>query len=238
MTSIHYIDVGHGDATLIVSNKHTMLLDCGNRNHGSHILTYISQLGIDHLDGIIVTHPHCDHDGALPHIISNIHTTAVYVHTSNTRMYSTDTPVYCLSAGDTLHYNAVKYSILGPVTSYTTTNNQSLIVRVDASDCSALFTGDIASRAEQDLVTVCQANLLCDIIHVPHHGSNSASCPQLLAAVQPDYAIISCGNQYGLPHPHTLSRYSTYSNATVLTTSDCGTIIANLAKGTITMVTQ
>ena len=41
-----------------------------------------------------------------------------------------------------------------------------------------------------------------------HHGSNSSTSPELLAAVHPKYAIISAGaqNPFGHPRPEVLQR--------------------------------
>ncbi len=62
---IHFIDVGEGDATLIICDGHIMLIDGGPSSASSLIYTYLKNHSIDHLDYIVCTHPHEDHVGGL-----------------------------------------------------------------------------------------------------------------------------------------------------------------------------
>ena len=52
------------------------------------------------------------------------------------------------------------------------------------------------------------AHLAADVLCVGHHGSNDSACSEFLDAVQPSYAVISCGagNSYGHPDRRTLAR--------------------------------
>jgi competence protein ComEC len=49
--------------------------------------------------------------------------------------------------------------------------------------------------------------LRADVLKVGHHGSRTSSTPELVAAVRPELAVISCGvrNRFGHPHPETLA---------------------------------
>ena len=57
-----------------------------------------------------------------------------------------------------------------------------------------------------------------------HHGSQTSSTSEFIQAVDPKWAVISCGagNSYGHPHEKTLS---TLSHVEVLRTDELGTII-------------
>ena len=73
-------------------------------------------------------------------------------------------------------------------------------------------------------------NLKSDVLKVGHHGSSTATSPNFLNAVSPNYAVISvgAGNDYGHPHPVTLQKlaaagvkvYRTDLNGTITVTSD------------------
>ena len=69
--SVVAIDVGQGDATLIVSpSGEAALVDAGPPGQGEEaILPLISSLGVAKLDALIVTHYHEDHFGGVPEVI-------------------------------------------------------------------------------------------------------------------------------------------------------------------------
>ncbi len=50
-------------------------------------------------------------------------------------------------------------------------------------------------------------SLKADVLKMPHHGSSNGASEAFLNAVDPDYAVISCGygNSYGHPHEETVS---------------------------------
>ncbi len=86
-------------------------------------------------------------------------------------------------------------------------NEFSQVWRFEKDGLSALFTGDISAEQEQLLL---KRGMLSDItvLKVAHHGSKYSSDAEFLAAVSPEYAVISCSanNNYGHPAPETLER--------------------------------
>ena len=61
----HFIDVGQADATLLVCDGETMLIDGGNKDDSSLLYTYLKENDISHLDYVVGTHAHEDHIGGL-----------------------------------------------------------------------------------------------------------------------------------------------------------------------------
>ena len=47
-----------------------------------------------------------------------------------------------------------------------------------------------------------------DVLHVGHHASRTASADRFLKNVNPEYAVISCGegNSYGHPHKEVIDK--------------------------------
>ena len=67
--SVHFIDVGQGDSTLVISNGETMLIDCGESSAADKVTSYLTSVGVDKLDYIVATHPHSDHMGGMAEVI-------------------------------------------------------------------------------------------------------------------------------------------------------------------------
>ena len=69
--------------------------------------------------------------------------------------------------------------------------------------------------------------LKADVLKAGHHGSSTSTCGSFLDAVDPDYAVISCGkdNSYGHPHQETLDRLHA-AGVSVFRTDEQGTVIA------------
>ena len=90
-----------------------------------------------------------------------------------------------------------------------------------------MMTGDASEEAESRLLTAYSAaELKADILKVGHHGSNSSTTAGFLKAVDPDYAVISCGldNDYGHPHVEVMSRLNN-AGLSIRITKDEGHIV-------------
>lgn len=72
--NIYHIDVGQGDATLIVGpSGRTLLIDGGNTGRGrDRVLPLLDSLSIDQLDYVIASHYDADHIGGIDEVIDGI----------------------------------------------------------------------------------------------------------------------------------------------------------------------
>jgi len=72
-----------------------------------------------------------------------------------------------------------------------------------------LLAGDLERKREQFVAT---ESPQADLLKVAHHGSATSTTPELLAAVQPRFAVISAGyhNAFGHPHKVVLDRLQAY----------------------------
>lgn len=130
---------------------------------------------------------------------------------------------------------------LGPIVDDDNLNNTSLIVKLTFGKTSFLFTGDAEKLEEYTLLSKDfeqgGGTLKCDVLKVAHHGSKTSSTADFIEAVNPKYAVISCGadNEYGHPHSETLQRLES-AGCNVRNTAVCGHIVFavdeyNHAKG-------
>jgi competence protein ComEC len=81
------------------------------------------------------------------------------------------------------------------------------VLRLVFGDFSILLTSDIFAEAEQSLLGS-RFNLDSTVLKVAHHGSETSSCPEFLAEVDPQLAVISVGadNPFGHPSPEVMER--------------------------------
>lgn len=234
--TVHFIDVGHGDATLITCGQHAMLVDCGKNIKGRMVSDYVREQGVDRLDYLILTHPDNDHIGGAPVTLKDFPIEKILVssYAKESREYEllkstleqnnleTRVPV----PGEEYTLGEAVFTILGPVEVFEDSNNSSIVFRLDFGKRSFLFAGDQEKKAEKALLNQMAANLQADVLKVGHHGKNDACGKKFLAAVDPEYAVISCGPDEGDIEPEEKLLERLYdSETTVLRTDEQGTII-------------
>lgn len=232
---VHYIDVGQGDSELVCCNGEYMLIDAGEPDASDAVLEYLDRHGIDKLDYLVCTHSHSDHCGGLDAVAESLEVETVF-----TSPYAGDSPSYEIFTdavydagleltvpvlGESYRLGEASFSFIGPLEDYDNLNDDSLVMRLEYGDTSFLFTGDMTSKAEKDLIND-GADLRCDVLKVGHHGSSGSSCYQFLYEAQPGIGVISCekGNSYGHPHEETLSRLND-ADVTVYRTDLEGSIV-------------
>lgn len=246
--TVHFLDVGQADCALIESDGEYMLIDGGNREDGQFVVSYLEQQGVEQLDTVVCTHAHEDHVGGLPSVLAVYPTERVY---SPTKTYSSKVyddflyyadqqglEVVIPCPGETFRVGGAEVLVLGPVMSYAETNDTSIVLRLDYGESSFLFTGDMETAAENDMLdhwgeenaSVFQV----DVLKVGHHGSNTSTGYRFLNEVDPTYGVISCGvdNSYGHPHEEPLSRLN-QAGVSLFRTDELGTVLATTNGGEI-----
>ena len=102
-------------------------------------------------------------------------------------------------------------------------NDSSCVLRVEAGGRVALLPGDIGQYVEMRLLREQAADIRADLLLVPHHGSETSSTGEFIAAVAPTWAVVSAGadNRFGLPRDTVLQRYE-HRKARILNTAETG----------------
>ncbi len=232
---VHFIDVGQGDSTLLISKGETLLIDGGDREYSSKVVSYIENLGIKEIDYLVATHPHSDHINGLVGVINKFDVKNVIKNEESvdTRVYESFVKAYerkniniiIPKVGDRFEFGEAEFKIVGPTAYNFDTNNNSIAVRVVHGNNSVIFTGD-GEKLEESTLMYTGEEIKSNIYHVGHHGSRKASSQEFLNEVNPDYAIISLGkdNMYRHPHEEVLKRLKKM-NIEILRTDNSGDII-------------
>ncbi len=238
-TSVTFLNVGQGDCEIIqLADGRVILIDCGESEQWKTVATYLDKENIETIDYCIATHPHSDHMGGMSYIIERYNIGEFYMPNAvgTTRVYDAmldaledkDAAVLEASAGTVMiDEDSVKAEFLAPVSDeYDDLNNYSAVLKLTYGDTSFIFSGDAEEKSEKEMIKKYSASLKSDVLKVGHHGSSTSSCDEYLDAVDPEYAVISCGkdNSYGHPHDETLEALSRRGIKTYRTDED-GTVV-------------
>lgn len=233
--TMYFLDVGQADSTILVSEGEAMLVDAGNREDSEFIMDYLYELGIDHLKYVVFTHPHEDHIGSGEDIVNNIDIDKIFMldeYDEGIEGYlsraiqrngiETESPY----PGDKAQLGECQITFIGPYYDYSDANDDSICLKVTHGANSVLFTGDAGTSPEHEMVDS-SLNIEATILKAGHHGSSTSNSYYFLKAVNPEYAVISCGedNMYGHPHRETLGRFNDVG-AEIYRTDEQGTVVA------------
>lgn len=234
---IVFIDVGQGDAALLISpSGRSLLIDCGSGQSYGAVTAEMRKHDVQVPDLIIGTHAHDDHVGSLPGLLKNIGAKGLYLNGENddSRLYQAivreatarDLAIQPLVAGDMIQWDReVQLHVFGPYDpNRNNRNNSSVVLQVRYGAHRFLFTGDAESEEELEMLRFSQKALASHVVKVPHHGSASSSTPSFVQAVHADVAVISVGkNDFGHPNRDVLARWQS-SGAEVYTTEEMGSM--------------
>jgi competence protein ComEC len=219
--TVYFWDIGQGDAILITAGDKNVLIDGGSASAGNTLLAYLWSVNVSHLDFVVATHPHEDHIGGLPAVMTSNITVNTVLYNSQTytsqiyQQFLTLAQQHNLTVACRNQFYpltaTVNFTILSPTQPFelpsTDVNTNSVVLKLQVINGSFLFTGDATAEAEQNMLDA-GLNVQSDVLKVGHHGSRTSTSQAFLDAVNPRYAVISAGldNSYGHPHDETIQK--------------------------------
>lgn len=233
--TVHFIDVGQGDSILIqYSDGSNVLIDAGGNRGPEYLTSYLHQCSVQTIDGLFITHPHTDHINYVGAVMQEFEVERVYMtdYTVSTAAYVDLTDAIeeegCLRVQPTLSMKfdfAKGLKVLFYDGGAETTDDSSIVLRLDHGTTSFLFAGDMGTSIEQWLIEERTDLIDVDILKVSNHGSVYATSAAFLSHVSPEVSVISVGeNPYGHPSQVTLDRLSA-AGSLVYATMESGTIV-------------
>ncbi|MEN8263091.1 MAG: ComEC/Rec2 family competence protein, partial [Nitrospirota bacterium] len=219
--TVHFIDVGQGDSILLIlPDGKNVLLDTGIQPAGPHIVKYLKDHQIKHINHLISTHPHDDHIGGIFSIASEFEIDNYYDNgfsNFSSTLYrdyiklvrGNKTKYNILQAGDSFTLGDTRIDILNPLLPPTgNLNEDSVVVKLVFGRINILLSGDLGNPGERRLINKAGPALASQILKTGHHGDRRSVSDDFLKAVKPEAAIISVGsiNKYGHPHKEILDR--------------------------------
>jgi len=239
---ISFLDVGEGDAILVQKGSQQVLIDGGP---SPQTLT----LGLGDkmpfwdrtIELVILTHPHADHITGLVEVLERYKVGQVLYPDLDY-----ESPIYeewldlikekdikytLAQAGQEVDLgDGVIIKVLNPKTSPLTgtesdIDNNGVVLYVTIGRVSFLLTADIMWEAEFELIEQ-RVALSSTVLKVAHHGSETSTTPEFLAAANPRVAVISVGeNRYGHPNDEVMARLEqALGSEDIFRTDEQGTI--------------
>lgn len=246
------LDVGQGEAILVRTARHTLLVDAGPRfasgqDAGERIVApFLWSQGINRLDGLVLTHDDLDHSGGVATLLKS-HAPGWFLTPlagqdpaslgeMGRGILALRPDALICRAGQSWAWDGVRFQVLHPpghqyaMAGYGD-NDRGCVIRLEAGARSALLAADIERLAEMNLA---ERGMLgpVDVLVVPHHGSKTSSTAAFLSAVRPRLAVIPVGhrNRYGHPSPEVLARYRD-RGIPVLRTDREGAVLVEMGEG-------
>lgn len=222
--------VGHGDATLVeFPTGEVMLVDAGGTGYQSRfdpgekvVAPLLRKRGHTHIDYVVMSHPDHDHIGGLEYILDRFSVGELWVDErflGHVRVKALAAKVRRLSGQvrafqelpEVLRLGDTKIQLIYPRRVHghgrnATTNQRSLVFRIEQEGRSILFTGDLDETVEKLLAPSLKPT---ELLKVAHHGSKTSSSEIFLEATQPCLALVSSSRRGRgqFPHPDVVHRY-------------------------------
>jgi len=247
MGTLHCLDVGCADASVIITTTGTYLVDCYNIGDYSTLLPVNKTIR-----GVFITHQHNDHYAGLNYLKDEGYTIDFLIYSPYDRRYNDQSVTieewnefkslkeYFEKKGTGLRYpyrqaswekpwwsaDGLKFWIIGPHETVATSdtreiNDASLVIKVDLGDRHCCFAGD-ASDTCLEMITNNTTNYCNDILHASHHGSLNGAHLDFIKNAKAEYTVISTksGVYDNVPHATALSRYNNHTAQKVYRTDN------------------
>ncbi len=239
--TLHFLDVGQGDAAVIrTPGGRFVLVDAGPRSAtfdaGRRVVVpFLARRGARSLAAAVLSHAHADHLGGMLAVADRVRPEVVLDPAALTAdplygsflawLEDAAVPWRPARAGDGFTLDGVRFRVLHPDPAWAEggfdLNEDSLVLLVEYGDFQALFVGDAGLAAEAHLAGRLPR---VDLLKVGHHGSRGATGDAFLAELAPRAGVVSVGrNRYGHPAPEALGRLRA-RGVSIWRTDSAGTI--------------
>lgn len=227
------VDVGQGLALVVTTHRHVLLYDAGpapprGMDFGeSAVLPALRAAGVRRIDRLVLSHGDNDHAGGAEAVRAGLPVS----RTLAPEAWARPGMQPCL-AGQGWQWDGVQFTWLHPTPHFPyLRNDSSCVLRIRSAGASALLPGDIGRHVEARLVKLPAGEVRSEVLVVPHHGSDTSSSLDFLAAVRPRIGLLSVGhdNRFGLPRQIVLDRHERYG-VQLLDSASLGAIRLRLGR--------
>ncbi len=242
--SITILNVGQGDSILVTSPSGQHILIDGGPSPERVCLELGKALPYwdRTIDLVVLTHPHDDHVTGLVEVLRRYEVKRVLYPDLDYEAVVYDewlelideknSPCTSAQVGQAIDLGSgATLEVLNPPVQFlegteSDIDNNGVVTRLEMGEVSFLLTADHFEDAERYILEQ-GMELESTVLKIGHHGSDTSTCPEFLAAVDPEVAVISVGadNPYGHPSDEVITRLTErLGEDRVYLTSESGTI--------------
>lgn len=220
-SELHFtvIDVGQGLSQMARLNSLGLIWDMGSEQCMDEWFNVYRKAGKPYLQAIIISHRDTDHSGGLQFVDSTVDwsgiiITSKYEDTSyikslckrwnkkiifrvicegDTLGCLPQTCIRCIWPPSELDESLPLHSAL--------INRYSLVFIINFRGNDVMITSDIDSSTAMSIANLYKESLDCNLLIFPHHGSAASLNRVFLGYANPEFTIISCGQNNPYNHP-------------------------------------
>lgn len=253
---LHMIDVGQGESLLLEQpDGKAALVDGGGSpisgfDVGEHIVsTFLWHRGHREIDLMVSTHSDSDHIEGLVQVACNFRVRELWITSAaedNQNLQrllriarKQGTLIKRVTRGRNLKWGVTNWTCMNPPAvpyrGRDSSNNNSLVARVEFGGHRLLLTGDAESGTLAEIGEQFAGELNCDVLKIPHHGSDDSLSEGFVNEANPRMALISAGyeNIHGFPRQAVLDALSA-RQIKLLRTDLHGAVSLTFSAGEIT----
>ena len=223
---LRLLDVGQGLSAVIRTARHVLVFDTGPAflggfNTGTAVVgPYLREQGVRRIDTLVLSHGDQDHVGGFAGLAAQLPIDRILAGEPGELADPRAEP--CL-AGQGWTWDGVDFAVLYPAQAGLEGNDSSCVLRVATQGASLLVPGDLGQAPERQLAR--RGGLTTTLLVAGHHGSNTSSSREFLAAVTPAWVLYASGfaNRFGFPAARVRERVAAVG-ARELNTAEAGAI--------------
>jgi competence protein ComEC len=257
--SFSVLNVGQGSCQLIEEgNTINVVIDCNLQSAPEYVMRYFGRRKVKQIDLLILSGTDADHADAdgLEFLRNHWQIKRLWYpdfqkdeETDNWKkvkkmigeLEAEGTIVETPKAGHSFNLGSLNLKVLSPHDDdSTSSNNASVVVNITAGKVTAMFPGDCEIDRWESILKYLKAHMPADLLLVPHHGSDNGCTKEVLEAIDPQYSVISAGedNKYGHPDKALLKLVREHTREAVYITFEDGSILFESDGETITNVVR
>ena len=245
-TNIYFVDIGQGDASVIVYPRHkkVIMIDCGGKlsyekddwqiktkeqEFSYNLQIFLKSLGISKIDMFVSSHGDFDHMGEAINLVENFKVEKVIFNCGEFNDLEQEL-IRTLDKKKIPYYSCIKELNIDKnklyflqTNLYDNENDNSNVIYTELNGYKFMFMGDASITTEKEILK--EYNLpYVDVLKVGHHGSKTSSGKEFINEINPKYFIISVGknNRYGHPNKEVLENLN---NSKIYRTDQDGSIM-------------
>ncbi len=251
MGTLHHLQVGCADASVIKTANYTFLVDCHNIGDFENLLPASKSL-----HAVFITHQHRDHFSGLQYLRENgysiIHLVfAPYERRRNDASVELDEwnefeghRVFFEQRGTKIYrpfrqekwdkpwwnIDGASFWMIGPHQAIAQSETRELhdaclVMKVHFDERKCLFAGDASDTALAEIANSTK-NFCDDILHASHHGSINGAEESFVKKCNAHWTVISTAEDVhdSIPHPDAIKLYQRHTAQTVYRTDKDGTL--------------